>query len=302
MAPHVAEAQLKAFLHSDDKDEPLVDLLMSLYDEVGAESFETVTALVKFRKTPNRPRFPAGIVVKNMPSVPEDQVEAFKAKHIDSSYIHDYGSPEALARMGKGVQQVRDLQYKRWKWCLDNIETYVDMLRVSGHSDEAIQAMIEGRPLCMPDAALFAEMEASLKQLKPLLEADMVWTNVGFVFTGSSVAGFSQNPLKGREFEPTKITSKDKSDVDICIKANGVDSFMEELREQGCKIRGFPTTCSPHTGGMRYGVKGDVGTLVSKNLGQWYNEWAAKLPGGLQITFCEDALDIPAWEGRINTI
>merc|ERR1712037_377059 len=129
------------------------------------------------------------------------------------------------------------------------------------------------------------------------IEAAMGWSSVGFVFTGSSVPGFSQNPLKGKHHLPTKITSTTKSDVDISIKADGVERFITECTEKDVKFRGYPTTCSKTTGAMRYGFK-DLASVCAEVV-DFHKEWAEKLAGGLQLTFSEDSNDIPPWEARI---
>ena len=49
---------------------------------------------------------------------------------------------------------------------------------------------------------------------------------------------------------------------------------------------------------MRYGLR-DMAQYESAAMAAFLAEWTAKLPGGLQLTMCEDALDIPPWESRI---
>ena len=278
---------------------PDIDLykMLSGLRENDPEEFDKTLALVKYQASEARPAFPKGKVVASVPTVPEAELEAFKAAHIDNSYIHDYDSPEAKERMGS-IPKVRDAQYKRWKWACDNLDTFINVLRQSSHSDEAIQGMLEGRPLCFADKATYDALVASLAALAPALEKELGWENVGFIFTGSSVPGFSQNPLKGKHYEPTKITSPTKSDVDICIKADGVGPFLEACNQKGVKYRGYPTTCSATTGGMRYGLR-DYAQYESAAMAAFLAEWTPKLKGGLQLTMCEDSLDMPPWEARI---
>mmetsp|Transcript_299 Transcript_299/g.390 ORF Transcript_299/g.390 Transcript_299/m.390 type:complete len:328 (-) Transcript_299:86-1069(-) len=300
------DAAKHEILYNIAKNEVLYSILKGIYEEVGTDIFESAVDLVKFRCSPDHPRFfddvEEPLKVEDVPAIPEAEQEAFAAEHLDKTYLK-YGSPEALERTGGGVQQVRDLQYKRWDWAKDNLPTYVNMLRVAGHSDEAIQAMLDGRPLCLPDDAMFTEFKESLKGLKAIIEDNTELTNVGFVFTGSSVPGYSQNPMKGKAFKPSKITSASgESDVDLSIKASGVDALMDELATKGVTLRSFPTTCSKRTGGIRHGVKGDLGELISEELGAWWRKWDEKLPGGLQLTFCEEGLKIPPWEARINIL
>mmetsp|Transcript_4631 Transcript_4631/g.7572 ORF Transcript_4631/g.7572 Transcript_4631/m.7572 type:complete len:182 (-) Transcript_4631:226-771(-) len=175
------------------------------------------------------------------------------------------------------------------------------MLRVCGHSDGNIQAMLRGRPLCFTNDALFDELRSALGKLAQDLENELSWRNVNFVFTGSSVPGFSQNPLKGFKDTASKITSTTKSDVDICVLADGVNDWVISQRAKDLPEpkRSYPTTCSRTVCGMRFGVK-DLSS-VSATVKAFHDEWSTKLQGGLQLTFCEDSLDIPPWEARINT-
>eukprot|EP00177_Eucheuma_denticulatum_P000601 GFKZ01001081.1.p1 GENE.GFKZ01001081.1~~GFKZ01001081.1.p1 ORF type:complete len:345 (+),score=33.26 GFKZ01001081.1:184-1218(+) len=260
-------------------------------------AFDRLVSVIKFKAREPRPLFPADVDIPAIPPVPESELDSFKAKHIDSSAIKDYKSPEAKDRL-EPLPRVRVSQYARWQWACDNFDTYVNMLRVSGHSDEGIAAMVKGRPLCFKDAATMSALVGGLKKLKPALEAEKGWGDVSFVFTGSSVPGFSQNPLKGRKLEPTRITNNESSDVDICVCADGVERFVHRLRKEGLWTASYPTTCTPTRNGTRYGV--DWSVVEEGALGEFYNEWKKRLEGGLQLTFSENSLEIPPWEMPIK--
>lgn len=219
-------------------------------------------------------------------------------QHISSAKIKDYDSDDAQARIGT-TKVVRALQFKRWKWAVENISVYVNMLRAAGHSDEAIIGMFKGRPLCFAKQENYDEFQAALAKLGAEVEAQCGWQQVEFIVTGSSVAGFSQNPLKGFADRPSKITSTSKSDVDICLLADGVKDWVARCKSEGKAYpeRMYPTTESQHTSSMRFGVK-DLAN-VCEALGAFHKQWSEKLAGGLQITFAEDNLDIPPWEARI---
>jgi len=245
-----------------------------------------------------RPLFPEGIVVSDIPVVSENKVEEFKAENISNSYL-SRDDPEAIERTRTNQIQ-RDIQYARWNWANNNINDYVNMLRLSGHPDENIQAMFHGRPMCFNDEHIFLELLSALKKLACDIESEMGWKNVGFIFAGSSVPGFSQNPLKGFRNVPSKITSITKSDVDICISADGVNSWQIKQKSEGKEEPKhlFPTTCSIQVSGSRCGLN-DLNQLCS-SVSAFHAEWKEKLAGGLQFTFCEDGLDIPPWEARAN--
>ena len=264
------------------------------------EEFDRVAALVQYRAREPRPLFPKATMVStfvsSIPKIDPDKVEAFKAEMIDGTYHHD---EEAAMRM-KSLVKIRDAQYARWKWVCANVSTYVNMLRVCGHSDDNIQAMFAGRPLCFREQKTYDELCVALRALKAKLEEEMGWESVGFVFTGSSVPGFSQNPAKGKHLVPSKITSVSKSDVDISLKADGVEKFVEAMREKGISCRGYPTTCTPTKAGMRFGMKPKDLCEQAPALENFYKEWSARLPGGLQLTLCDDGLSVPPWEARVD--
>jgi len=259
------------------------------------EGFDRLVALIKYRATTPYPRFPQGLDATAVPELPADEVDAFKSENIDNTKIKD-DTPEYHERTSSEYA-VREAQYARWRWACTHFETYCNMLRVSGHPTESVQAMLKGRPLCFPDQKSFSELVAGLQELGPQLETAMGCANLGFVFTGSSVVGFSQNPLKGKYLIPSKITSKTKSDVDICIKADGIERFVDSVRERGRKVRGFGTTCSITTSAMRFGCKDWA--AVCPELGAFHEKWSAIFQGGLQFTLCEGGLDVPPWESRI---
>lgn len=272
--------------------------LISLRDE-NPELFDDIYHAIKLKTRPTRPLFPNDRPVSTIKHIPEEEIQAFKEKYIDMSSIDDYGSPEAKERLNPSGK-VRDTQYKRWEWACSNFDIYVNMLRVMGHPDGAIQRMIDGVPLCFRSAEVMEELKESLKSLKVELEKENGWGNVGFVITGSSVPGFSQNPMKGKELVPTRITSTESSDVDICILGDGVEVFVHKLRKSGIWTRSYPTTCSRTRSGLRHGV--DWSILESGALGEFFSLWKNKLEGGLQLTFAEDNMDLPPWEIEVSLI
>jgi len=156
------------------------------------------------------------------------------------------------------------------------------------------------RPLCFSGVDLHSEFCQSLGRLAADLENQMGWKNVRFVQTGSSVVGFSTNPLKGLAERPTKLTSLDKSDVDVVIVADGLNEWLEKAREEKKTFlgRNFPTTRTPTTFGYRVACKKPE--EVCDPLKEWVATWSKKLGGGVQITFdTESHPSIPPWESWI---
>lgn len=267
---------------------------LSAFYSADAAKMDRIVTQVRFTSTPTKPRFPP-TVVADLPRVPIGSVEAFKADHIDSTYIK-WGTPEAEERL----KRTRKIQFDRWDWAVDNIAEYVNVLRVADFSDEAIQNMIDGTPLCFPSIASYTKLRKALGTLRDEVEAEMGWTNVGFIITGSSVPGFSQNPCKGLELRPTRITSPTGSDVDICIVGGGVNNTMLARKAKGERepLGLFDTTCTRTTMATRYGCK-DMASVCKASDAFWH-VWSEKLDGGLQITFGEDDSAIPPWESRID--
>ena len=133
------------------------------------EEFDQIVAQVQYRAREPRPLFPKDVVVADIPRIPDADVEEFKAKYVDNAYL----SKEEAKKRTKSIQGTRDCQYARWKWAKSNFGTYVNMLRVCGHPDESIQAMIAGRPLCFREQQTFDDFCAALRVLKPQLEEQL---------------------------------------------------------------------------------------------------------------------------------
>ena len=274
------------------------------------------------------PRFPGGICVADIPHEPDQA--GLVAKHTSDEY-HPIDQPEGeeRSRIARELQYVnvdcsvpvlasecahcggsefasgtassepsswlKLFRYKRWKWATTNVNRYINILRAVGHDDERIQRMLEGIPMCFRNAESYTALRKGLAQLAPAVEAEMGWSNCSFVFTGSCVPGFSQNPRKGIRVRcpsstycilhrvtahlcdralveaarsqctdvaqdlPSKITHPTNSDVDICIVADGVFCTVSRLHTEpnssGEPVHAFPTTCRPFMSGMRYGCK-----------------------------------------------
>lgn len=227
--------------------------------------------------------------------IPEAELEAFKAKHVNMEKLK-WGSPEAEER----IKRVRVLQYIRWEWACDNLPVYVNMLRCMGHSGTAIKNMLAGTPMCFKSLEDYRQLRIALRELVADIKEEMGWTNVNFVLSGSSVPGFSQNPLKGFADTPSKITSTKKSDVDISIVGDGINQTMTQRLEAGMAEpkRCFATTCSATTQATRLGCW-DMESAC-KSAFKFKEKWELKLTADLQFTLCEDDNATLPWEARID--
>ena len=281
---------------SRESEQKTIDTLSALRD-LDEDKFERIMASVKFKSQHTKPLF-CSCDVNEVARIDAKKREEFSKKYISTKYIHDYSSPEAKERL----EEVEETQFKRWKWAVKNVKTLVNMFREAGHTDKKIQNMFEGVPFCFPDAEFFHNFCESLKELCKQIEETLPLKHAGIVITGSSVVGFSQNPLKGEKDTPSKITSSEKSDVDICVYAHGVEKWFEFLRESNkdFKFKKYPTTVSLTECGYRYGIKPRDMRLASKVISDFHEAWhEKKLKGGLQITFCEIRRSIPPWEIRL---
>lgn len=230
---------------------------------------------------------------------PPSNIEEFRKAHVSTVYLHG-DEPEAKTRMEKP----NELMYARWDWAMQHCGDLVNALRVCGHTDSNIQAMCDGqRPLCFRDAKTHKEFLEDLKNLKVALEAEMGWKNVGFVQSGSSVPGFSTNPLKGLPYQASKITDPLKSDVDLVVVGEGVKDYIEANQTQGVKGRLFPSTGARLSNGkvedeVRWGCKDDKHS--PKALLEFRSKWTSIFGGGMQNTFAlSPTPSLPPWETRL---
>lgn len=271
-----------------DTRKAVVDQLMTFWKEE-PKAYSQLMAELNSKCQSTRCGLPQ-LVVSEVPPIAPEEAEAFAAKHVNSEYHHD--SDVSTERFANST----DIQYTRWDWTIKNTTTYVNVMRAAGHGDDAIQGVFDGRPLCWKDKALWDEFCAACGAFQKAVAAEKGWTLCRMVHTGSAVPGFSQNPAKGFRDLPSKITNPAKSDVDICIVANGVNNtFMALEQDDTKKTKRYPSTTGYYNKGMRFAVKFDMKDF-SKAVDDFYKTWSAKLPGGLQLTFAEDDQGVPPWE------
>jgi len=237
------------------------------------------------------------IVVSSVPRLADDEIESFKAAHVSDIYLHP-GEPKFEKRSKK---EPIHYQYARWDWLHNNKEKYVNILRVCGFEDAAIQLCLDGkRPLNFTSEEIHRELVHDLAELKTKLETEANLTDVRFVQTGSSVPGFSTNPFKGFAKRPSKITCPHSSDADLVIVANGWENYTAENTKKGLKLLKYPTTgLRDGTNEVRLGYWKNRVEAYPPALNEFYDKWTAKLGGGLQLTFQEGDPHIAPWEHPI---
>lgn len=230
------------------------------------------------------------IKVSDVPHVPPSEVENFKRENISDIYLH-----EGEEGFDERLKNSTEIMFKRWDWLQKNGTKYVNMLRLSKHPDEGIQACLDGhRPLCFTSESIYTEFLEGLRELKKKLEASSTLSRIRFTQTGSSVPGFSNNPLKGLRDQPSKITDVNNSDVDVVIIADGVEEFVKQKKAEGLKIRDYPCVVSKDgKTDIRYGFR-DWSVLPPVK--EWIEKWSVKMGGGVQITLQNGDPIFPPWE------
>ena len=133
-----------------------------------------------------------------------------------------------------------------------------------------------------------------IRELKKKLESSSTLSRIRFAQTGSSVPGFSNNPLKGFRDRPSKITDVHNSDVDVVVIADGVEEFIKIKKSEGLKIRDYPCVVSKDgKTDIRYGFK-DWSVLAPVK--EWIDKWSVKMGGGVQVTLQNGDPIFPPWE------
>lgn len=251
-------------------------------------------------KIRNRAMFPQADLATN-PAPPEGEaLKSFEAAYLSDQYLHR-GDPGFDERLERCIE----LQYTRWQWANDNLETYVNMLRVSGHPDAKIDAMMRyGVPMSFASVEEYGLFKFALLKLRDELErGGTALCNVGFAHTGSSVPGFSTNPLKGFAELPSKITAVGQSDVDLVFIADNVVRSVEAMTAEGRSIWTYSTTMADRSEELRYSVKQEDIEHLSPRTYRFIKLWEEKLGAGIQVTFQETPkAALSPWENRVQLL
>lgn len=251
-------------------------------------------------KIANRGMFPGCDVVAVPPPPTGRALADFEAKYISDAYLHE-GDPGYADRLERCVE----LQFARWEWARANLDTYVNMLRVKGHADQKIADMaVHGIPMSFADAAQYGRFKLALLHLRHALgdEANGLG-DIGFVHTGSSVPGFSTNPLKGFADLPSRITAVGKSDIDLVFVATGIDAAATRLEAQGRSRWRYATTMADGTETFRYSTDHDDIAQVSPLTYAFIQRWQDELGAEIQVTLHErPAVDFAPWENAVRLI
>merc|ERR1712061_369811 len=109
-------------------------------------------------------------------------------------------------------------------------------LRKAGFEDTDIQlCMRREKPLDFVSMEEYVECKADLMQAAARIEKRTGITHIRFVQQGSSVTGFSTNPLKGERFVPTHLYHAG-SDTDFRLTGEGIEKALEQIIADGGKL------------------------------------------------------------------
>ena len=175
---------------------------------------------MQYENAPDYPQMPAFArdagYVSSVPPIPEDQKAAFAEEYL-------YREKRSFRTDPFDEEEARACQFDRLDWVQKNPDIFVNQLRESGFDDDAITGIITGSsPNGFKSIELYEEFKEDLySRGVQCLEKDTSMKNMAFTFSGSSAAGYSTNPYKGKCSIPTWMTSK-KSDFDFGIIADGV--------------------------------------------------------------------------------
>jgi hypothetical protein len=235
--------------------------------------------------------FKCEVDVCSVPELNPDEIENFKNKYFFSCYI-EHDCPEYKLRLANR----HEVMFNRWNWMMNNVEIYVNMLRLRNFSNEQIQNCLGmKRPLCFETSSIYDKFCQDLKNLKVTLENETDLKNIRFVQTGSSVIGFSNNPLKGLIDRPSKVTKNPDSDIDIVIVADKVKIVFGNLKKDNLKIHEYICVCNKEgLTDIRYGI--DDLEKISKGLLEWVRNCNKYLKNMIQITFQDGDPIFPFWE------
>lgn len=189
--------------------------------------------------------------------------------------------------------------FDRWDWIVNNTEEYVNMLRINGFSDENIQECFEGqRPLTMNDIETFNQFCDRIFTLKNELKKRYKIKNLKVAIIGSSLYGFSNNPLKGDKTIPSNIARSETCDFDFVFIGIGIDELLKKFSDSEDNIKSFQYVNCNKQKGVRYKVKNLEENM--KIVYEWKKEMKNFLNKKIRIYFQEGEGNLAPWEAFIE--
>jgi len=148
--------------------------------------------------------------------------------------LKDKKSEDYQYRMNNGWK----LLYERWDWYVNNIGTFVNLLREQGYSDQEISDCIHRkRFLGFASVENFEEYKSDIVKILKDIEATTPVKNFRCILQGSNIAGYSSNPLKGSRSLPDYVyDAKLGSDMDFRILGDNIPQLIDQIRSTGVEI------------------------------------------------------------------
>jgi hypothetical protein len=137
------------------------------------------------------------------------------------------------------MENSKEIQWRRWEWMNRNPETYVNLMREQGENDADIQQMLSRqKPLDFDNLVDFEAFKIDVKSLKLQLTEAYELAALRFIQQGSSITGFSTNPVKGDRDVPNYIYNKAEGlDLDFRVYSQNLQDLYDQSNNIELKSR-----------------------------------------------------------------
>ena len=121
-------------------------------------------------------------------------------------------------------------------------EKFVNILRINGFEDNCIQEAFNGiKPLTIKTKETFDQFCERIFTLKAELKKIFKIKNLKVAIIGSSLYGFSNNPLKGLKEIPSNIAKYETCDFDFVFIGIGIDEIVKNAKIKNPEnVKNFP--------------------------------------------------------------
>lgn len=214
-------------------------------------------------------------------------------------------SKEILIKMGdlgfkERYDNASEIVFSRWNWILENNEKFVNILRINGFQDDCIQEAFNGiKPLTIKTKETFDQFCERIFLLKEILMATYKIKELRVAIIGSSLYGFSNNPLKGGKEIPSNIAKIETCDFDFVFIGHGIDEVVKNIKQKNSEdVKNFQYIDDYKRIGIRYRIK-----RLEENMNsvfEWKKEMKNFLKRKIKIYFQEGDGNLPPWEAIID--
>ena len=193
-----------------------------------------------------------------------------------------------------------EIVFARWQWILNNMEKYVNILRINGFKDTCIKEAFLGiKPLIIKTKEHFGQFCERIFTLKSELKKSYKIKNLKVAMIGSSLYGFSNNPLKGSKDIPSNIAKCETCDFDFVFIGVGIDEILKNVKSKNAEnVKNFQYVDEYKRIGIRHRIK-----HLEENMNSvfvWKKEMNNFLKRKIRIYFQEGEGNLPPWEAIID--